>query len=387
MMKNDILITGGHIIDPARNINEINNLRIINDIIVDADKYPVTSETRIIHADGMIVTPGLIEYHAHVFYDATEGGVRPDMYMPPNGVTTVVDAGSAGTANFDAFYRTVICASKVRIKAFLTVSPPGQTWSQENYDPDNIDENKIHALFRQYRNVLQGLKLKVQTEDIAEYGLKPLTESLRIANDLKCPVAIHSTHPVVPMKELVSLLRRGDIIAHAFHGKGSTILTDEGVVLAEVRQARERGVIFDAANGRSHFSMNTARRAIANGFLPDIISSDLSTITKLAWPVYALPWILSKYLALGVALTDVINACTHTPAVLMGMAAEIGTLAPGAFADIAIFKLKNRHVEFADIHGETLTGTHVLVPQMTIKSGEILFRQIDFGARPNGVEK
>ncbi len=281
-MKNDILITGGHIIDPARNINEINNLRIINDIIVDADKYPVTSETRIIHADGMIVTPGLIDYHAHVFYDATEGGVRPDMYMPPNGVTTVVDAGSAGTANFDAFYRTVICASKVRIKAFLTVSPPGQTWSQENYDPDNIDENKIHALFRQYRNVLQGLKLKVQTEDIAEYGLKPLTESLRIANDLKCPVAIHSTHPVVPMKELVSLLRRGDIIAHAFHGKGSTILTDEGVVLAEVRQARERGVIFDAANGRSHFSMNTARRAIANGFLPDIISSDLSTITKLA---------------------------------------------------------------------------------------------------------
>ncbi|MGS0314992.1 amidohydrolase family protein, partial [Escherichia coli] len=107
------------------------------------------------------------------------------------------------------------------------------------------------------------------------------------------------------------------------------------------------------------------------------ISSDLSTITKLAWPVYALPWILSKYLALGVALTDVINACTHTPAVLMGMAAEIGTLAPGAFADIAIFKLKNRHVEFADIHGETLTGTHVLVPQMTIKSGEILFRQIE----------
>ncbi|ECU8017634.1 metallo-dependent hydrolase, partial [Salmonella enterica subsp. enterica serovar Derby] len=272
-------------------------------------------------------------------------------------------------------------------KAFLTVSPPGQTWSQENYDPDNIDENKIHALFRQYRNVLQGLKLKVQTEDIAEYGLKPLTESLRIANDLRCPVAIHSTHPVVPMKELVSLLRRGDIIAHAFHGKGSTILTDEGAVLAEVRQARERGVIFDAANGRSHFSMNTARRAIANGFLPDIISSDLSTITKLAWPVYALPWILSKYLALGVALTDVINACTHTPAVLLGMAAEIGTLAPGAFADIAIFKLKNRHVEFADIHGETLTGTHVLVPQMTIKSGEILFRQIDFGARPNGVEK
>lgn len=81
-MKNDILITGGHIIDPARNINEINKLRIINDIIVDADKYPVTSETRIIHADGMIVTPGLIDYHAHVFYDATEGGVRPDMYMP-----------------------------------------------------------------------------------------------------------------------------------------------------------------------------------------------------------------------------------------------------------------------------------------------------------------
>ncbi len=148
------------------------------------------------------------------------------MYMPPNGVTTVVDAGSAGTANFDAFYRTVICASKVRIKAFLTVSPPGQTWSQENYDPDNIDENKIHALFRQYRNVLQGLKLKVQTEDIAEYGLKPLTESLRIANDLKCPVA-NTLDSSRRSHERTCLLANAEAILSLmrFTGKGSTILT------------------------------------------------------------------------------------------------------------------------------------------------------------------
>lgn len=379
-MKNDILITGGHVIDPARNINEVESLRVINDIIVDAEKYPPTKDTLIIDASGMIVTPGLIDYHTHVFYDATEGGVRPDITMPANGVTTVVDAGSAGTANFDAFYRTVICSSKVRIKAFLAVSPPGQTWSQENYDPACFDEDKIYALFRQYRDVLLGLKLKVQTEDIAQYGLKPLTESLRIASSLECSVAVHSTNPVVPMGEFVTCLHRGDIVAHAFHGKGSTIINDDGTVLTEVRHARERGVIFDAANGRSHFSMHTAHQAIADGFLPDIISSDLSTITKLAWPVYALPWILSKYLALGVSLYDVINACTYKPAQLLGMAEEIGTLATGAYADIAIFKLKNKHVQFADIHGETLMGDHVLVPQMTLKSGEMLFRQIDFGA-------
>ncbi len=163
------------------------------------------------------------------------------MCVPPNGVTTVVDAGSAGTANFDAFYRTVICASKVRIKAFLTVSPPGQTQSQKIMILTILMKIRSTRCFASIATFFRGLKLKVQTGDIAEYGLKPLTESLRIANDLKYITwqytrLIHRSH-----EELVSLLRRGDIIAHAFHGKGSTILTDEGAVCSRSPSGRERG--------------------------------------------------------------------------------------------------------------------------------------------------
>lgn len=377
-MKNDILITNGHVIDPANDIDKIQDIRIIDDRIVEVEQFPTTKNTLTINAEGMLVTPGLIDYHAHVFYDATEGGVRPDIYMPANGVTTVVDAGSAGTANFDAFFRTVICASKTRIKSYLTVSPPGQTWIQEEYNPQVFNRDKICSLFREYGSVLQGLKLKVQTEDIHQYGISPLVESLRIAEDVGCRIAVHSTNPVVPMGEFVSYLREGDVVAHAFHGKGSTIINEHQRVLPEVREARARGVIFDAANGRSHFSMNTAKLAIDDGFYPDVISSDMSTVTKLAWPAYALPWVLSKYIALGMPLTEIIRSCTATPAKLLNMEQQIGTLIPGAFADIAIFALKKKAVTFADIHGEELDGDSVLVPQMTIKSGEMLYRQIDF---------
>lgn len=173
-MKSDIFIKGGVVIDPARNINARQNIRIIGDRIVNEQDVPVTASTNVIQAEDYIVTPGLIDYHAHVFCDGTEGGVRPDIYMLPNGVTTVVDAGSAGTANFDAFYRNVICTSKVRIKAFVTVSPPGQTWSQENYNPKYFDQDKLVSLFDEYSSVLQGIKLKIQTEDIAQYGISPL---------------------------------------------------------------------------------------------------------------------------------------------------------------------------------------------------------------------
>ena len=377
-MKNDILILDAHVIDPARNINKQQNVRIIGSKIIDEQEVPITQNTLIIDAKDYIVTPGLIDYHAHVYYDGTEGGVRPDIYMIPNGITTVVDGGSAGTANFDAFYRNVICNSKVRIKSFVTISRPGQTWCKENYDPEFFDIDKLESLFEEYPDTLQGIKIKIQTEDTAQYGIPFLTKSFEIAETLSCRLAAHVTNPMIPTNEFIKFFRKGDIIAHAFHGKGSTILDNEGHVIPEILEARERGVIFDAANGRSHFSMKTAQHAIADKFLPDVISSDLSTITKLAWPVYALPWILSKYIALGMSLVDIVARCTANPAKLLNMENEIGTLAPGAYADVALFKLKNKSAIFEDIHGNKLNGQSILVPQMTIKSGEILFRQIDF---------
>lgn len=377
-MNNDILIKNIHVIDPYRRIDGIENIRVLGDKIVDEIDVPASSKTLIIDGKDYIATPGLIDFHAHVFYDGTEGGVRPDVYMLPNGVTTVVDAGSAGTANFESFYKNVICTNNIRIKAFIAVSPSGQICQQENYNPQFFDKEKISYLFNKYPDVIQGIKLKIQKENVFEYGLEPLLASLAIAESISCPIAVHITNPIVDTADFIKYFRNGDIIAHTFHGKGCTILDEHGNVLKEVLEAKQRGVIFDAANGRSHFSINVAKKSIQNGFYPDVISSDLSSITNLKWPVYSLPWILSKYLALGMRLTDIIASCTSFPAKLLGMEKKIGTLCSDAFADISLFKLKEKNVVFEDIHGEGVSGNQLLVPQLTIKSGEVVFRQMDF---------
>lgn len=383
MLNPDIVITGAHVIDPSQNINDIRNLRIIGDSIADPET-PVTPATEYIDARGYYLFPGLIDFHAHVFSQGTEYGVPADLATLPYGVTTVVDAGSAGTANYELFHRQIISQSQVRIKSFLAVSPPGQTWEEENLDPAKYDIEKIKTLFRRYPQDLLGLKLKQERSLVGGLGIEPMRASVALAETLGCPVAVHTTDPVVPAGELVQLFRQGDIYAHAFHGKGSTLIGQDGHVLAEVREARRRGVIFDCAHGRNHFSLKTAGGAIRDGFYPDIVSSDLSRFTFNKSPAFNLPWVMSKLLALGMPLYDVVAACTVTPARVMKMQRTIGTLAPGACADVALFRLASGSVVFNDIHGEALTGEKLLIPQMTLRAGERVFRQTAFDSSDRG---
>ncbi|XBS68502.1 metallo-dependent hydrolase [Acerihabitans sp. KWT182] len=377
MLNPDILITGAHIIDPAQGIDGTGSLRVIGDRIAAAET-PTTAATEIINGEGCYLFPGLIDFHAHVFYRGTEYSVPADLSTLPHGVTTVVDAGSAGSANYESFHRQVICQSLVRIKSFLAASSPGQTWDEENQDPEKYDIPKIKALFRRYPDTLLGLKIKQEAGVVRNLGVKPMQAAVALAEELGCGVAVHTTDPVVPTAELVRLFRSGDIYAHAFHGKGSTIIGSDGHVLAEVEDARRRGVIFDCAHGRSHFSIKTARSAINDGFYPDIISSDASRFSFNVSPAFNLPWVMSKLLALGMPLFEIIAACTATPAKTIKMPREIGTLAPGANADIALFKLVRGNVAFTDIHGERLAGDRLLIPQMTFLAGERVFRQNGF---------
>ncbi|TKI05179.1 metallo-dependent hydrolase [Martelella alba] len=377
MLNPDILITGAHVIDPTRKVDEIADVRIVGDAIIDP-KTPVTSATMNIDARGYYLFPGLIDFHAHVFSQGTEYGVPADLATLPFGVTTVVDAGSAGSANYELFHRQIISQSQVRIKSFLAVSSPGQTWDEENQDPAKYDIEKIKMLFRRYPDNLAGLKLKQERGVVGELGVEPMRASVAVAEALGCPVAVHTTDPVIPADELARLFRPGDIYAHAFHGKGSTIIGADGHVLAGILEARRRGVIFDCAHGRSHFSLKTAGRAIGEGFYPDVISSDLSRFSFNKAPAFNLPWVMSKLLALGMPLYDIVAAVTATPARLLNLSFDIGTLAPGACADVALFRLAAGRPVFEDIHGESLVGENLLIPQITWRAGEMVYRQNGF---------
>ena len=199
----------------------------------------------------------------------------------------------------------------------------------------------------------------------------------RLGTDLR--VCVHTTDSPVPAGELAKCLRKGDIFCHCYQGAGNTIIDENGDIDKGVLEARERGVLFDAANGKGNFGLKTARAAIEKGFLPDIISSDL-TVDKFNMPPYDknLLHVMSKYLAMGVDLMTILKAVTCVPAKIMGLSDRIGSLKPGSLADIAIFEIKDKKYVQKDFRDEEIECSRLILPKLTMIEGEIQYCQSDF---------
>jgi len=377
-MKVDLKIKGGRVVDPSQGLDEVGDVLVTAGKIVVPALGEAVEATQEVDASGCLVTPGLIDFHNHIFSSGSDLCVPADAALLPSGVTAAVDAGSAGTANYELFLSTML-QQNIRFKSFLHVCPTGLGTTQfhEELKPEAWDRNKMHELFEKHGNFLLGLKVRASKALLGNQGLSPVIKTIEMAQEIGCPICVHTTDGPGPVDNLLSILRPGDIFCHVFHGTGETILQD-GKVKAAVKTARERGVIFDAANGANHFAFATAEAALAEGFSPDVISTDLSVKGLFRPPVYSLPYTLAKYLALGCELSDVIAAATSTPARLMGMAEKIGTLASGAYGDVAVFKLADQEVTFIDTLKQMRQGNQMLLPQMTVLGGQIMFRQLSF---------
>ena len=237
-----------------------------------------------------------------------------------------------------------------------------------------------------YRDSILGLKIRLSKGVIPEKtGVDYLRAVVRLADELNerlgtsLRVCVHTTNSPVSAGEVADCLRTGDIFCHCYQGVGNPICLEDGTIDPGVVRARERGVIFDAANGKGNFGLKAAQRALAAGFEPDIISTDL-TVDKFNMPPYAknLPSVISKYLALGMDLMKILEKVTVNPARLMKMDGRIGTLKPGALADIAIFELKEKTYIQKDFCDDELECNQILVPQLTMIAGEIQYCQSDF---------
>lgn len=378
-MNIDLLIKGGTVVDPARGVHGPADVAVKGGRIVAAPSPDITA-TRVIDAAGCLVVPGMIDFHAHVYSPGTEISVWADSAMLPQGVTTVVDPGSAGPGNYTNFAATVVALTQMRVFSLINVATTGLMTFRyhENLDPKHYDVEALKFLFAEYPGQLMGLKVRQSQDVVGELGLEPLIATLQMADEIGCRVVVHVTDPPCPLTDIADLLRPGDVFCHVFHGTGRTILGSDGKLLPGIKAARTRGVIFDAANGKSHFSFPVARAAIAEGFLPDVISSDLTVWTLYMDFAFGLPYVVSKYLNLGVGLMEVIAACTSTPAKWLGMQGQLGTLAPGALADVAVLRPIRRPTRFRDTPGEIFIGEQLLVPQMTVLGGRIVYRQVDF---------
>lgn len=374
----DLLIRGARVLDPAQALDTQCDVAVENGRIAAVGQLGERPAGQVIWADGCLVTPGLIDMHTHL-YPLTEIGIRPEAACFTAGVTTALDCGSAGAATYPA-HRGTVLTSRVRTRVLLHVCSAGLATGRypENPDPRYYDKAKIACCLREYPELI-GLKIRQGAELVDGLGLTPLAETIALAESLGVPVMVHCSNPPGKLDDMIAMLRPGDILTHAYQDKGDSLLNENGRISKTTWAARERGVIFDVANANIHFSFAVARQAIKEGFLPDTISTDLTTRSLYRRPaVFNLLHVLSKYLNMGMTLPEVIARCTLAPARIMGLAEETGTLRPGSCADITILREYERETEFGDRTGEIMQGSRNLRAMMTVRAGEIVYRDQEF---------
>lgn len=377
-MQRNIVVRNGHVIDPANQIDGIRDVYISNGrIVAESDMQNIDLE---FNADGKYVFPGLIDYHAHVFPNSTEIGIDPDSTLLCQGVTSVVDPGSAGVSNIETFIKDVANRAIMRVEAYINLCPSGMPTMKfhEDFNPKHWDKEKLRQALAKYPDLLQGLKIRISKPIMGDLPFSVFEQAEALAKELDTRLCVHVTNPQKNMAEAVSVLQKGDILAHCYHGTGYSILDENGNVLDAVKEAQKRGVIMDAANGGNHWNFEVAEKALANGFLPDIISTDLTSKTIFKDPVFGLPYIMSKYLMLGMSISDIVKRCTENPGNLMNGKEKPGTLSKGALADVAVFSLEDHVVTFSDTSGAKRTGNKLFRPVLTLCKGEIVYRDMTF---------
>src|SRR5262245_17687637 len=375
--KYDLLIKGGRVVDPSQDLSAARDVAIVGPPIAElAPNLAEADAAHVLDATGTIVTPGLIDVHVHVYDGVAPLGIPPDPNCVAKGVTTVLDAGSAGAHTFPGFRKYVIDVAETRIRALLNISVVGQS----TLSPDNLHGELLNLAYanpglavrtiERHRDLILGIKVRLTRNIAGENDLKALHLAREAADAVKLPMMVHIGDTHTPLKDLLPVLRPGDVITHCFHGRAGGILDERGRVAREVLAAVDRGVHLDVGHGAGSFAFDVAEEALAQGLLPGTISSDLHQ-SNVHGPVFDLATTLSKFLHLGLTLEQVITRVTTHPARTFGFPAGLGTLRVGAEADVALFSLREGDFTFIDSQGNRRIGHRKLVPVATVKSGRL----------------
>ena len=369
----DMLIKGGTVIDPAQDLHAVRDVALAGGRVaaVDDEIYEETAQT-VIDAAGYLVTPGLIDLHVHVWWGVSHYGVEPDPTCLARGVTTVYDTGSSGADTFPGFKKYVIDASATRVKAFLHVSSQGllSPGIGELTDLRFADVSRAVRMCEEHKDDIAGVKIRMTRSLVGENGKEGLKRARQVCDATGLPLMIHPNASPVSFEDMMDELRPGDIVTHCFHQSDTGILDDSGAVRPAARRAAQNGILFDVGHGQGSFAFDVAEAAMSQGFPPGTISSDLH-VYNLNGPVYDLVTTVSKFLVLGLSLDQALEKVTAAPARAMGMLGEIGTLCPGARADLAILELNSGSFVFTDARDRTRSAEQKLQPVSTIAGGRL----------------
>ena len=370
----DLLIMGARVIDPSQDLDKVVDIAISRGKVMEIGaNLPAEKAAQTIEAKGRLITPGLVDLHAHTYPQGSAIGLPADELAQFTATTTFVSAGDAGANNFSAFKHYIQAQARSRMYAFIHISSIGlagfPVGEMKNLDYANID--LAARTLDQNQDIALGIKVRESLDVVGDNGIEPLRRA-RLAAERSgvkgARVMCHIGNAPGDLGELLNLLRPGDILTHVYSGAGNNTVQN-GKVIAAALEAKKRGVLIDVGHGGGSFDFTVAEPALQQGLTPDTISSDLHAYSGNSPSIPFLPQVVSKFLTLGFTLKQAIAMATVRPAEIINRAPLVGTLKVGAPADVAIFDLVEKPVEWLDTKGNKRPGTVSLVPVQTIRAG------------------
>lgn len=363
----DLVVAGGLLADPLRPEPEPGDLAVRDGRIAAVGAPGTLDGAERLDATGLLVAPGLIDLHTHVYDPGTDLGVPADAIGVDQGVTTVVDAGSCGSDHWDDFADNVVRPAATRVLSWLNISRHGLAHGRKELSrgPDDIDEAATEKLLRAHPDRIRGIKIRMSASVLGDSGLAPLKAAKRVATRVGVPVMVHVGNEPPHLGDVLDLLGDGDVVTHAFHGKPGGLFGSA----PQARAALARGVRLDVGHGSASLAFAVAERAIAAGFPPHTISTDLHN-RNVDGPVHSLVTTLTKLLALGLTPQQVIRCSTLHAAQVIGLADEFGSLRPGSAADLTLLRLTDEPTTLTDADGATRTGTRRLQAVAVVRAGD-----------------
>jgi dihydroorotase len=371
----DLLLTGGTVLNPASRLRQELDVAITAGRIAAMEpKLAQDNAKKILDVRGCYVTPGLIDFHVHSYWGVNPYGFNADSICLASGVTTAMDAGSSGPVNFLGFKKLVHESSKTRMLAFVAIAQhgvlndPGELQNLRFADPEAAASSVAES-----PNVGVGIKVRLHKKGVGDNGRQALRLAIQAGDACRSPVMVHVGDTGISMEEIVDTLRAGDVVTHCYTPQKPSIVDPSGRLLVAARKAQERGVIFDVGHASGHFDFNLVRRAMDDGLLPNVISSDLHG--RMAQPGFGivgdLPTTLTKFLSLGLDLDHIIALCTINPASVIGWQDRLGRLEVGRDADVAVLRIVNEATKLRDSVGGEMTAEQRIAVRWTIRQGEV----------------
>ena len=380
--KFDLLIKGGEVLDPVRGSRALRDVGIRNGLVESVEaSIPAERALRVINAAGRIVTPGLIDLHAHTYPYGSAIGIPADELVPFQGTTTAVSAGDAGANNFAGLRRFVMGSTRTRLFAFVHIANIGLAGFPiaELYNLDYARTEDAARTLAENADVVLGIKVRMSENVIAKHGLEPLKRAIRACElsgvaGAKVMCHIGGVESSELMAQILDTLRPRDILTHCYSGAPNlagdfTNIVRDGKLLPAAREAKRRGVHFDVGHGGGSFDYTVAEAALAEGVPPDTISSDMHVFSGNSPGMPYLTWVMSKFMNMGFSLEQVVAMATVNAARAIGKVPKLGTLEVGAPADVTILELVEGPVEFVDTRNNKRTGKAFIRPVQTVAGG------------------